>query len=151
MASMDPSPLPAQMHASPQIPHKPAARYLIRMDTEYDPGAQTLTVVMEVPGVRREDLSVRLSTCAYNRVRQITVSGVVHPPFKPLVAPLITGQHVSAAAASANELASNVSVRERKYGVCQRTLPVPTELKVRTFPFTSPSFFCFHLPLSVCA
>ncbi|KAF6757630.1 hypothetical protein DFP72DRAFT_1065418 [Ephemerocybe angulata] len=121
-------------------------RYIIRMDTHYDAESHLLTAVLEVPGVKREGLSVRLSTCAYNRVRQITVSGVVQPPFgfpfpgSSLSQLPISGsqmplssQHLTptpTGAAGAFEIPSAPCVRERKYGLCQRVIPVPTELKL---------------------
>lgn len=119
------------------------------MDTHYDAESHLLTAVLEVPGVKREGLSVRLSTCAYNRVRQITVSGVVLPPFgfpfpgsslsqlpisgsqMPLSSQHLTPTPTSAAL-GAFEIAGSSApcVRERKYGLCQRVIPVPTELKL---------------------
>lgn len=143
---MDPPALPQQ-----QLPaHAPAARpaprprsYIIRMDTHYDPDTHLLTAVLEVPGVRREHLSVRLSTCSYNRVRQITVSGAVFPPFSDVVSPLIVNPaaaELGAPTGASSEFSStNVSVRERKYGPCQRVIPVPSDLKVRTISFLSVS------------
>jgi hypothetical protein len=125
---MDPPPLPTPTQQTHAAPAKPRA-YIIRMDTHYDPDTHLLTAVLEVPGVKREHLSVRLSTCSYNRVRQITVTGAVHPPFG-IISPLT---NPALAASGAFELASNVSVRERKYGPCQRVIPVPSDLKVRTF------------------
>ncbi|KAG2003515.1 hypothetical protein CC2G_004111 [Coprinopsis cinerea AmutBmut pab1-1] len=120
---MDPPPVPPSAQLS-----KPKS-YIIRMDTHYDTDTHVLTAVLEVPGVKREHLSVRLSTCSYNRVRQITISGVVYPPagFPPLIN--------QAAAASTSEgvftgvVGPKMSVRERRYGICQRVLPVPSDLK----------------------
>ena len=146
---MDPPPLPTPTQQTQAAPGKPRA-YIIRMDTHYDPDTHLLTAVLEVPGVKREHLSVRLSTCSYNRVRQITVTGAVYPPFG-IISPLT---NPALAASGAFELASNVSVRERKYGPCQRVIPVPSDLKVRTFP-SSLSFPLFrHLggstPMPLC-
>jgi len=123
--TMDPpsfpfSSTPGMGNAAPPAQPAKARGYIIRMDTHYDPDTHLLTAMLELPGVRREDLSVRLSTCSYNGVRQIRVSGVVHPPFPALGGPGGLGEGVS-----------GVLVRERRYGPCSRVIPVPSDLKVR--------------------
>jgi hypothetical protein len=107
-------------------------RYIIRADTHYDPGTRILTALLELPGMKRSDLSITLATTLFNRVRQVTVSGQSRAPFPP-----------SAPAA----------LRERKYGRFTRAFPVPADTKVRPFP-TVPLcltrlFVCQRLPLSV--
>ncbi|TFK28502.1 hypothetical protein FA15DRAFT_665201 [Coprinopsis marcescibilis] len=119
--TMDPPPLPtpAQVSAKP----KP---YIIRMDTHYDTDTHVLTAVLEVPGVKREHLTVKLSTCAYNRVRQITVTGAVYPPLgiQPLINPA-----AAATPAEASVTVQKLIVRERKFGTFHRVIPVPADLK----------------------
>ncbi|KAH6909416.1 hypothetical protein BKA70DRAFT_1275982 [Coprinopsis sp. MPI-PUGE-AT-0042] len=56
---MDPPPLPASL-------------YSVRMDTAYDADTNTMTAMLEMPGVRQEHLTLRLSTCSYNGVRQLS-------------------------------------------------------------------------------
>ncbi|KAJ7931284.1 hypothetical protein B0H13DRAFT_1594541, partial [Mycena leptocephala] len=83
-------------------------RYIIRADTHYDPGTRILTALLELPGMKRSDLSITLATTLFNRVRQVTVSGQSRAPFPP-----------SAPAA----------LRERKYGRFTRAFPVPADTK----------------------
>lgn len=66
--------------------------------------------MLEVPGVLKSDLSIVLSTCVYNRVKQITISGMCKPVFPE----------------------TGYAVRERKFGSYARTLVVPAETKVRS-------------------
>lgn len=49
--------------------------FLLRTDSHYDPEAKKFVAMLEVPGVRKADVRVTLSTCPWNRVKQITVSG----------------------------------------------------------------------------
>ncbi|KAH6905331.1 hypothetical protein BKA70DRAFT_1026969, partial [Coprinopsis sp. MPI-PUGE-AT-0042] len=77
--------------------------YSVRMDTAYDADTNTMTAMLEMPGVRQEHLTLRLSTCSYNGVRQLSVSGTLHPPA---------------------ELAPKL-LSERRYGMFQRAFPVP--------------------------
>ncbi len=69
-----------------------------------------LTAMLELPGSKRTDLSVRLSTCVWNRVKQVTVSGKSKPGFPE----------------------GSLSVRERRFGQFSRTFAVGAETKVRT-------------------
>jgi HSP20 family molecular chaperone IbpA len=89
-------------------------RFIIRTDVHYDPESKVVTAMLELPGVKKADVSVTLSTSLYNRVKQVTVSGRSRPAF-----PLDSG-HVH-------------TVRERKFGVFTRTFAVPSDLKVRMF------------------
>ncbi|KAF9457922.1 hypothetical protein BDZ94DRAFT_1174637 [Collybia nuda] len=86
--------------------------YIIRTDTNYDPETRLLTVLLELPGVKKTDLRVTLSTCQYNGVRQIIVSGQTAPTF-PI--PPAGGE--------------DNNVRERKFGKFSRTIPVPSDIK----------------------
>ncbi|KAJ6532781.1 hypothetical protein DFH09DRAFT_933063, partial [Mycena vulgaris] len=82
-------------------------RYIIRADTHYDPGTRILTALLELPGMKRTDLTITLATTLFNRVRQVTVHGASRPPFP--VAPAM--------------------IRERKYGRFTRAFPVPADTK----------------------
>ncbi|KAJ7698556.1 hypothetical protein B0H17DRAFT_927217 [Mycena rosella] len=82
-------------------------RYIIRADTHYDPGTRILTALLELPGVKRRDITIRLATTLFNRVRQVTVHGASRAPFDP----------------------STSAVRERKYGRFSRSFSVPPDTK----------------------
>ncbi|KAF7975684.1 hypothetical protein HWV62_8791 [Athelia sp. TMB] len=86
-------------------PAAPAHKLLIRTDIAYAAG--TLTAHLELPGLARGDVRVALGTCAYNRVRQLVVSGRALPPSS----------------------ADACVVRERRYGEFRRVLAVPPDTK----------------------
>ncbi|KAJ6556599.1 hypothetical protein DFH09DRAFT_1164813 [Mycena vulgaris] len=87
-------------------------RYIIRADTHYDPGTRILTALLELPGMKKHDLSITLATTLFNRVRQVTINGQSRAPFAPAV----------------------TALRERKYGRFTRAFPVPADTRVRTSP-----------------
>ena len=70
-----------------------------------------MTVTLELPGVKKTDLTMSLGTCPYSRVKQITVRGRSGPLFTD----------------------EGYTVRERKYGEFKRILVVPPDTKVRNF------------------
>ncbi|KAF8901952.1 hypothetical protein CPB85DRAFT_1322472 [Mucidula mucida] len=100
------------------LPQAPSSRLLaIRLDWRYDPVAQTLTAYLEMPGVKREDIRVTLSTCFYNRTKQVTVTASRLPPFPGAVS--------SRDAIPGREF----FWIEGKYGECRRSLTVSAECK----------------------
>ncbi|KAJ7201596.1 hypothetical protein GGX14DRAFT_370934 [Mycena pura] len=95
----------------PGVPVADERRYIIRADTHYDPGTRVLTALLELPGLKKRDLTITLATTLFNRVRQVTVNGQSRAPFPPMAA----------------------AIRERKYGRFSRAFPVPADTKVRAF------------------
>ncbi|KAF8217689.1 hypothetical protein K438DRAFT_1952569 [Mycena galopus ATCC 62051] len=85
-------------------------RYIIRADTHYDPNTRVLTALLELPGMRKHDLTITLATTLFNRVRQVTVNGQSRPPFSPTSAPVPV-------------------LRERRYGRFTRAFSVPADTK----------------------
>jgi hypothetical protein len=114
-------------------------RYGIRSDVDYDPVSNVLTAVMELPGVRRNDLRVVLEPSRINRVKQVRISGEVRPvPFSnPFVR---TASAVATPGAPHQNIGENpqMTVRERKYGQYFRAWIVPWETRVSSFPFSMP-------------
>jgi hypothetical protein len=81
--------------------------------------------MLELPGVKKSEVRVTLSTCYYNRVKQVTVYGRTRPVFPVSAFPEgIDGP-------------PDLTVRERKFGDFSRTFAVPSETKVRSFPSSS--------------
>lgn len=101
----------------------PRKRFIIRTDANYDPESKVLTAMLELPGVKKADVRVTLSTCYYNGVRQITVSGHSDPVFRSM--------------SSEGRPGADLTIRERKFGEFIRTLPVPSDIKVRFLTSTS--------------
>ncbi|KAG6857046.1 hypothetical protein H0H87_010400 [Tephrocybe sp. NHM501043] len=96
---------------------EPRRKYVLRMDSWYDAEAKKLRVMLEVPGVNKADVRVTLSTCSWNRVKQITVTGVVRPVFPS----------VSAGESADGMLLEFTTIRERRFGEFARTFAVPAE------------------------
>lgn len=129
--------IPQIRRSAMAIPRQP---YILRVDSHYDPDTKMMTVAFEMPGVKKGDVSVTLTTCNYNRVRQLIVTGRSYPAF-PSVELYDAG------------IDSSSTIRERKYGEFTRTIAVPAETKVRTHSFLfilflvslfrNPSFRCF--------
>ncbi|KAH7910674.1 hypothetical protein BJ138DRAFT_1135870 [Hygrophoropsis aurantiaca] len=82
-------------------------KFGIRSDLHYDMETGTLTAMCELPGLKKTDLSIVLSTCPYNRVKQVKVSGRSKPPFPE----------------------AGYAVKERKFGDFRRTFVVPSDTK----------------------
>ncbi|KAK0477946.1 hypothetical protein IW261DRAFT_1484662 [Armillaria novae-zelandiae] len=96
----------------------PASRTLvIRNDWRYDPETTILTAYFELPGVKREDISIRLWTCFYNHSRQVTVCATRHAPFPGAVTSRDFGP------------GSDIYWIEGKYGQCKRSITVSPHCK----------------------
>ncbi|KAG7441337.1 uncharacterized protein BT62DRAFT_937252 [Guyanagaster necrorhizus] len=89
----------------------------IRFDWRYDPETTTITAHFELPGVKREDISIRLWTCFYNHSRQVTVYATRHAPFP--------GATTSRDPAPGSE----IFWIEGKYGQCKRSIVVSPDCK----------------------
>ncbi|KAI9452270.1 hypothetical protein F5148DRAFT_514921 [Russula earlei] len=87
--------------------------YSIRTDIYFNIDTNTMTAMLELPGVKHSDLSVTLSTEPYTHARQITIAGQTHPPFGD----------------PAPEERERIK-RERKFGEFLRRLHVPPHTQV---------------------
>ena len=113
--------------ATPSQEAPPTRRFIITSDVYFDVDSKVLSAMLELPGVKKADLSIKLSTCFYNRVKQVTVSGQSKPAFP--------------------EDGNRCKVRERKYGEFTRTFAVPQDTQVRFLPRL---LYCsFHFGLGV--
>jgi hypothetical protein len=76
--------LPATIPPHSQVTRPAEQRtrvFHLRADVHYDPPSRIMTVMMEVPGVRKSDLRVTLHRCPFSRVKQLTVRGHATPTF----------------------------------------------------------------------
>lgn len=62
-------------------PTSPSKVYSIRTDIHFNVNTNTMIAMLELPGVKHDELSVTLATEPYTHARQISVSGRTHPPF----------------------------------------------------------------------
>ncbi|KAF7291937.1 hypothetical protein MIND_01219200 [Mycena indigotica] len=121
------------LHSTPTSPalFQPTTeerRYLIRTDTHYDSNTQILTAMLEVPGIKRQDIRITIGTTLFNRLRQVTVHGSSRACFPPPI-----------------HRANTAALRERKYGKFSRAFPVPEDTRV-CVPFINP--YLSTLPVS---
>ena len=93
--------------------------YSIRADVHYSLRTNTMTALLELPGLARGDVQIGLAPCRFTRAPQLTISGRVRAPFPPGAADERDGRaHTT---------------RERKYGPFVRRLHVPPGTQVRAF------------------
>jgi len=120
---------------NPDTYEEPGKSYLIRGDVHVDPESKVFTALLELPGVRKDEVRVTLSSCLYNGVKQVAVSGRTRDPF---------------ASSEGGRGGLGKIVRERKYGRFIRTFAVSSDTKVRLIfefvrsrrsRFVSSSFF----------
>lgn len=134
----------AQPESSEMLSSRPGDRrrrppkYIITSDVHYDAEARVLSFILELPGVKKTELSVELSTCLLNNVKQLKVSGTSRPTFEaplPFSAASAAGASTPSMSGSltmtAGSLSHQMTVRERKYGDYSRTFAVPPGTKVR--------------------
>lgn len=76
-----------------------------------------MTVMFELPGLKKTDLRMRLSVCPYSRVRQLTISGRIKPTLSE----------------------TGFTIKERKFGDFHRTVIVPYGTQVRGSRPTRPN------------
>ncbi|KAG5634722.1 hypothetical protein H0H81_001003, partial [Sphagnurus paluster] len=100
---------PVDTQLAPTARQETRRMYLLRTDSHYDPETKKLIAMLEVPGVRKTDIRVTLSTCPWNRVKQITVSGIARSVLPP------------------SDASSEFTIRERKFGEFARTFAVPSD------------------------
>lgn len=104
---------PAPPGAAPSQPMSPSKVYSIRTDIHLNIDTNTMIAMLELPGVKNNELNVTLATEPYTHARQITIAGRTHPPF----------------AEPAPEERERTK-RERKFGVFLRRLQVPPHTQV---------------------
>ncbi|KZT41801.1 hypothetical protein SISSUDRAFT_1059120 [Sistotremastrum suecicum HHB10207 ss-3] len=96
---------PVPIRSSPEVERNQS--YLIRTDMNYSRADDTVTVLMELPGLKMGDVSLRLATHSTG-VRNLYVEGVSKRP---------------------TDIHGEVAMQERLYGRMTRTLIVPSHVK----------------------
>lgn len=91
----------------------PVRRMLIRTDLHQSAETNSLTAMLELPGVKKTDIRVALSVDPFSGIKQLTVTG-------------------RSALRFPHESEGWYLVRERKYGEFKRVLVVPPDTKVRS-------------------
>ena len=94
-------------------PTSPTKVYSIRTDIHLNIDTNTMVAMLELPGVKHNELSVTLATEPYTHTRQITIAGRTQPPF-----------------AEPGPEERERTKRERKFGEFFRRLQVPPHTQV---------------------
>lgn len=109
-----------------QGPRRPLAlvarsvpKYTLRSDTSYDLQTRVYTIVMEIPGVKKTDVDIVLSTLVFNHTRQLIVKGRSEPVFS------------DSDVEDSDRGKFPLRIRERRYGEFERRWDVPRNTRVR--------------------
>jgi hypothetical protein len=104
---------PAAPGTAPSQLMSPSKVYSIRTDIHFNIDTNTMVAMLELPGVKHNELNVTLATEPYTHARQITIAGRTQPPF-----------------AEPTPEERERTKRERKYGEFLRRLQVPPHTQV---------------------
>ena len=129
----------------------------------YSQSSNILHALLELPGVKKKDVQIKLSTCYFNHVKFVSVQAESVPVFDlPGVVESGTGTGASgdkaqaqdtSSAAKPTQTSSSISpdLRERRFGLLRRIIQVPSTTKVRISLFSKPPrpFFLFILPCKI--
>ena len=130
----------------------------------YSESSNILHALLELPGVKKQDVKIKLATCYFNHVKFISVHAESFPVFDlPGAVESGTGagggsgggsggggetqtqtQDTSSGAKPTQTRSSiNPDLRERRFGLLQRVIQVPSTTKVRVSHFSKPPTLLF--------
>ena len=130
----------------PQAPFATIRSYLqarrryplnITSDMHYSQSSNILHVSLELPGVKKQDVKIKLATCYFNHVKFISVLAESAPVFD--LPGAIGGDQVQGQAqdtSSGTKTSINPDLRERRFGLLRRIIQVPPTTKVRICYFS---------------
>lgn len=122
----------------------------------YSQSSNILHASLELPGVKKQDVKLKLATCYFNHVKFVSVLAESVPVFDlPGIVGSGSGGGDQAQDASSGTMPARTSssinpdLRERRFGLLKRVIQVPSTTKVRISRFGKPPFHpCsenFHL------
>ena len=127
----------------------------ITSDMHYSKSSNILHALLELPGVKKQDVQIKLATCYFNHVKFLSVRAESFPAFDPPGAVESgsgaggggddgdqTQTQTQDSSSGAKPTSSNINpdLRERRFGLLQRVIQVPSTTKVRV------SYFSKHPP-----
>ena len=132
----------------------------ITSDMHYSKSSNILHALLELPGVKKQDVQIKLSTCYFNHVKFLSVRAESFPVFDlPGAIESGTGTAAGADQAQTQDTSSgakptsssiNPDLRERRFGLLQRVIQVPSTTKVRVSYFSKPPLpHSFILPCKI--
>ena len=133
----------------------------ITSDMHYSQSSNILHALLELPGVKKKDVQIKLSTCYFNHVKFVSVQAESVPVFDlPGAVESGTGAsgggsgdqaqaQVTSSAAKPAQTSSRISpdLRERRFGLLRRVIQVPSTTKVRISHFSKPPHPPFYSAL----
>jgi hypothetical protein len=136
----------------------------ITSDMHYSKSSNILHAVLELPGVKKQDVHIKLATCYFNHVKFISVRAESFSVFDPPGAvesgtgagggasgdqtQTQTQDTSSGAKPTQTSSSINPDLRERRFGLLQRVIQVPSTTKVRVSHFSKP-LHPFILPCKI--
>ena len=120
----------------------------------YSKSSNILHALLELPGVKKQDVQIKLATCYFNHVKFISVRAESLPVFDlPGVVDSGTGtssgggadtggdqtqtkKQDTSSGAKPTSSSINPDLRERRFGMLQRVIQVPSTTKVRVYYFS---------------
>ena len=138
----------------------------ITSDMHYSKSSNILHALLELPGIKKQDVQIKLATCYFNHVKFLSVRAESFPVFNIPGAVVVesgtgTGtsgggegggggdqqpqsqtqsqtQDTSSGPKPATSSGINPDLRERRFGLLQRVIQVPSTTKVRVSYFRNP-------------
>ncbi|KAF8804657.1 hypothetical protein BYT27DRAFT_7143328 [Phlegmacium glaucopus] len=115
----------------------------ITSDMHYSQSSNILHASLELPGVKKQDVHIKLATCYFNHVKFISVHAESNPVFDlPGAVESGTGTGSGAQDTSSETKQKRTSInpdlRERRFGSLKRVIQVPSTTKVRNSHFSNP-------------
>ena len=122
----------------------------------YSKSSNILHALLELPGVKKQDVQIKLATCYFNHVKFISVRAESLPVFDlPGVVDSGTGtssgggadtggdqtqtkKQDTSSGAKPTSSSINPDLRERRFGMLQRVIQVPSTTKVRVYYLSKP-------------
>ena len=118
----------------------------------YSESSNILHALLELPGVKKQDVQIKLATCYFNHVKFVSVRAESFPVFDlPGTVGSGTGSTAggdqtqtqtqdtsSGAKPTQTSLSINPDLRERRFGLLQRVIQVPSTTEVRVSHFSNP-------------
>jgi len=120
----------------------------ITSDMHYSQSSNILHASLELPGVKKQDVHIKLATCYFNHVKFISILAESTPVFD-LPGAAESGIGMGGEGAQAQDTSSatkqtrtntsiNADLRERRFGLLKRVIQVPSTTKVRFSYFSKP-------------
>jgi HSP20 family molecular chaperone IbpA len=124
-------------HLQNQQAQKRVPRWMPRMDSQFDKEKGTLSMMLELPGLKRDQLTLQLAQCPFSETKQLTLKGRTESPFASAGG---SGDASGSGREGGDAVPAAFTHTERRFGEFKRTIVVPLHTRVGwllQFPFAS--------------